>query len=190
MVSLKEIKRKDFANGSVYMFETYDGYHIECTDTFLPCYTKDAIDKKQNGPVSTDLGSRQDRWVIDVSVMVEIPIDQIPIDHKSCDNVKFKKDRFLHPEEIFEQVLLIVENNPDFDPAEAKEFKINYTRMDEPFLDIDNVRKAIMEIDAHFYETKVHHYISTIDMKDYDFSWIKDNVTLHFKDHSFDESKE
>jgi 23S rRNA (adenine2503-C2)-methyltransferase len=182
MVSLKEIKRKDFANGSVYMFKTYDGYPIECTDTFLPYYTKDAIGRKQNGLVSTDLGSRQDRWMIGVSVM-----SGCPVGCKFCATGKLKKSRFLHPEEIFEQVLLMVEKNPDFDPAEAKEFKINYTRMGEPFLNIDNVRKAIMEIDAYFYEMKVHHYISTIGIKGADYSWIKDNITLQFSVHSFDE---
>ena len=32
----KEIRSKDFANGTVYLLETHDGYPIETTDTFLP----------------------------------------------------------------------------------------------------------------------------------------------------------
>jgi 23S rRNA (adenine2503-C2)-methyltransferase len=59
--------------------------------------------------------------------------------------------------------------------------------MGEPFLNIDNVKKAIMEIDAYFYNFKVHHYISTIGVKDADYNWIRDNITLQFSVHSFDE---
>lgn len=41
------IKKKDFANGSVYLLETEDGYPVEVTDTFLPYYTKDAVGRNQ-----------------------------------------------------------------------------------------------------------------------------------------------
>lgn len=40
---MKEIKKKSFANGDVYLLETKDGYPVEVTDTFLPYYTKDAV---------------------------------------------------------------------------------------------------------------------------------------------------
>ncbi len=182
MSGLKEVKQKDFANGSVYMYETFDGYPIECTDTFLPYYTKDAIGNKQNKLKSNDLGSRSDRWMIGVSVM-----SGCPVGCKFCATGKLSRYRNLHPEEIVDQVIRMVEKNPDYDPTKSKEFKINYTRMGEPFLNIDNVRKAIMEIDTHFYDMKVHHYISTIGVKGSDYSWIKDNITLQFSVHSFDE---
>ena len=45
---MKEIKKKTFSNGTVYLLETDDGYPVEVTDTFLPYYTKDAIGRKQN----------------------------------------------------------------------------------------------------------------------------------------------
>ena len=64
---LKEIKNRKFANGVVYAMETYDGYPIEVTDTFLPFYTKDAIGKKQNKLANYELGSRKERWMIGVS---------------------------------------------------------------------------------------------------------------------------
>lgn len=182
MTTLKEIKKKEFANGTVYMFETYDGYPIEVTDTFLPYYTKDAIGNQQNKLKSYDLGSRKDRWMIGVSVM-----SGCPVGCKFCATGKLKKVRNLHPEEIFEQVLFMIEKHPEIYPDESKEFKINYTRMGEPFLNIDNVRKAMMEIDSYLYETNVHHYISTIGIKGADYSWIKDNITLQFSVHSFDE---
>ena len=45
---LKEIKKREFANGIVYTLHTDDDYPIEVTDTYLPFYTKDAIGRKQN----------------------------------------------------------------------------------------------------------------------------------------------
>jgi 23S rRNA (adenine2503-C2)-methyltransferase len=37
------------------------------------------------------------------------------------------------------------------------------------------------------YGRKPHHYLSTIGIKGSDFSWIKDNITLQFSIHSFNE---
>ena len=73
------------------------------------------------------------------------------------------------------------------DPAKAKEFKINYTRMGEPFLNIDAVKEAIRIITEKYPNT--HHYVSTIGIKGSDFSFIKDNITLQISLHSFDDEK-
>ena len=59
--------------------------------------------------------------------------------------------------------------------------------MGEPFLNIDEVRKAIEIIDAKYPNT--HHYISTIGLQGSDFSWIKDNITLQLSLHSLDEER-
>ena len=69
----------------------------------------------------------------------------------------------------------------------AREHKINYTRMGEPFLNIKAVREAIAIIDRRYPGT--HHYISTIGVKGADFSWIKDNITLQVSLHSLDEAR-
>jgi 23S rRNA (adenine2503-C2)-methyltransferase len=45
---MKEINKKEFANGIVYLLKTDDGYPVEVTDTFLPYYTQNAIGKNQN----------------------------------------------------------------------------------------------------------------------------------------------
>jgi nicotinate-nucleotide adenylyltransferase len=71
---LKEIKHRDFANGSVYLLRTEDGYPIETTDTFLPYYTKNAIGKNQNRLKNHDLGSRKERWMIGISTMSGCPV--------------------------------------------------------------------------------------------------------------------
>lgn len=180
---LKEIKHKKFANGIVYLLETADGYPLEVTDTFLPYYTKDAIGKKQNALCNTDLGSRKERWMIGVSTM-----SGCPVGCKFCATGTLKKCRNLTAEEIVEQVWFILSKNiGTAAPITAQEFKINYTRMGSPFLNVENVKKAIAILDEELYELRVHHYISTIGIKGADYSWIKDNITLQFSVHSFNE---
>lgn len=180
---LKECKHKKFANGIVYALTTEDGYPIEVTDTFLPYYTKDAIGNKQNALVDGNLGSRKERWMIGVSTM-----SGCPVGCKFCATGKLKKCRNLTAEEIVEQVFFVLFQRFNVcNPADSKEFKINYTRMGEPFLNLEEVRKAIAVIDKKLPKTRVHHYISTIGVKGADYSWIKDNITLQFSVHSFDE---
>ena len=175
------VKSKSFKNGIVYAIRTSDGFLIEVTDTFLPYYTKDAIGKKQNNLNSYEVGSRAERWMIGVSTM-----SGCPVHCKFCNTGLMKKYRNLTAEEIVEQVDFIVSQNTD-KFTEAKEHKINYTRMGEPFLNIENVRTAIEIIDKKYPNT--HHYISTIGIKNSDFSWIKDNITLQISVHSLLDEK-
>lgn len=185
---LKEIKHKKFANGIVYLLKTEDGYPLEVTDTFLPSYTKNAIGNKQNALNSIDLGSRDERWMIGVSTM-----SGCPVGCKFCATGTLKKCRNLTAEEIVEQVTFIIAKQKAtlvenlVLGKRTGEFKINYTRMGSPFLNIEEVKKAISVIDTIYYPTKVHHYISTIGIKGADYSWIKDNITLQFSVHSFNE---
>lgn len=175
------IRKKEFSNGVVYALRTEDGYMIETTDTFLPAYTKDAIGEKQNLLKSCDLGSRRERWMIGVSTM-----SGCPVHCKFCATGNMKKWRNLTAEEIFEQVMFVTSQRDErFD--EAYEHKINYTRMGEPFLNIQNVKNAISLIEGTFPNT--HHYISTIGVKGSDFSWINGNITLQISVHSLIDEK-
>ena len=178
-----EVTHRKFTNGVVYLLKTEDGYPLEVTDTFLPFYTKDAIGRKQNQLSSTDLGNRSERWMVGVSTM-----SGCPVRCKFCATAKLKKWRSLTWQEIVAQVIFIIQKN-NICPENSKEFKINYTRMGEPFLNIENVRKAIEVIDTMFKPGTVHHYISTIGIKGADFSWIKDNITLQISLHSLDEER-
>jgi 23S rRNA (adenine2503-C2)-methyltransferase len=180
-MSLRKIKEKRFTNGIVYAMETGDGYPIEVTDTFLPYYTKDAIGRNQNVLRSGDVGSRSERWMIGVSVM-----SGCPVGCKFCATASLPRCRYLRPDEILSQIEFILDQNPEFDPSKSMEFKINYTRMGEPFLNLDAVRQAIEKVNRRF--PNAHHYVSTIGVKSSDFSWIRDNITLQFSIHSFDES--
>jgi len=180
MKMLRENKSRSFANGKVYSLLTEDGYPVEVTDTFLPYYTKDAIGAKQNALKSYDIADRTERWMIGVSCM-----SGCPVGCKFCATGQLPRWRVLSAEEIVAQVKFILEKNPEYSPANAKEFKINYTRMGEPFLNLNAVKKAVGIIDEMF--PNVHHYISTIGICESDFSWIKGNITLQISLHSFDE---
>lgn len=175
---LTEIKKKEFANGVVYLLHTQDGFPVETTDTFLPYYTKFATCQKTNSLYNTDIGTRGDRWMIGVSVM-----SGCPVRCKFCATGKLPRWRNLSAEEIVEQVRFIINKN-SISPNDSKEFKINYTRMGEPFLNIENVKDAISVISEEWPNT--HHYISTIGIKGSDFGWIKNNITLQLSLHSLD----
>jgi len=71
-----------------------------------------------------------------------------PVRCKFCATGNLPKYRNLTAEEIVEQVRFILDKHPELDPADSKEFKINYTRMGEPFLNIVNVKRAITEIEG------------------------------------------
>lgn len=181
---LKLITQKDFKNGSVFLLETEDGYPVEVTDTFLPFYTKDAVGRKQNRLSDNDLGSREDRWMIGVSTM-----SGCPCHCRFCATGTMKKCGYLTSEEIMEQVFFVLgrhENGVE-KAKRAKEFKINYTRMGEPFLNVENLKTAIMNLSAVIPNT--HHYVSTIGIKGADYSWIKGNITLQVSLHSLNDEK-
>lgn len=177
-----EKAKRNFTNGIVYALHTQDGYPIEVTDTFLPFYTKDAIGRKQNNLDNFEIGSRKERWMVGVSCM-----SGCPVRCKFCATGKLKRYRNLTAQEIVDQVMFIVNNNPDYDPTESKEFKINYTRMGEPALNLEAVKDAIKMIDEKFPNT--HHYVSTIGIKGVNYDWVKDNVTLQLSLHSLNEEK-
>lgn len=176
---LTKVAEKRFANGVVYALRTEDGYLIETTDTWLPYYTKDAIGRKQNFLDNNDLGSRADRWMIGVSTM-----SGCCVCCQFCATGNMKKFRNLTADEIVEQVEFVLAQNEQ-SPLQSKEFKINYTRMGEPFLNIKNVREAINRLDKY----NPHHYVSTIGVSGSDFSWIKDNITLQISLHSLDDER-
>lgn len=174
---MKVSRFKSFGNGTVYGIRLDDNSLIETTDTFLPFYTKDAIGRHQNALDNYELGDRSGRWMIGVSVM-----SGCPVRCKFCATGQMRKFRNLTSQEIIDQVEFVISKNPDFDPKNSKEFKINYTRMGEPFLNIDNVIDAINVLNVKY--PYLHHYVSTIGVKNSDFSWVKDNITLQISLHA------
>lgn len=179
---MRVTRQKDFANGSVYCLKLQDGSLIETTDTFLPFYTKNASNQKNNLLHNSDIGNRSERWMIGVSTM-----SGCPVGCKFCATGQMKGWRNLSAVEIQDQVNFIIGKNSSYLPSCVKEFKINYTRMGEPFLNIENVKKAIEQISCEYPNT--HHYISTIGLKETDFSWIEGDISLQLSLHSLDEAR-
>ena len=177
---MKEINSKHFANGSVYLLHTDDGYPIETTDTWLPISTKYCISRRQNTLESTDLSDRTNRWMIGISVS-----SGCVVKCQFCCTSVLKKFRNLTAEEMVEQVEFVVAKNPRFDPLKAKEFKCNMTRMGDFSLNEKEVRKAIDILTLKY--PNIHCYLSTIGIKGMDYSWIKGNVTLQVSLHSLRE---
>ena len=178
---LKVLRSKSFTNGAVYALSTDDGFPIETTDTFLPYYTKFCINNTNKMESDGNIGSRAERWMIGVSVA-----SGCPVGCKFCATGNLPKYRPLKAQEIVDQVLFIIGQNTQ-NPSEAKEFKINYTRMGEIGMNPFEVRKAIEQISALYPNT--HHYISTIGIRGMDLSWIKGNITLQISLHSLDEAR-
>lgn len=156
---MNELRRKTFKNGVVYCLQLEDGFLVETTDTFLPYYTKDAIGRRQNKLDNNELGDRTERWMIGVSTM-----SGCPVRCKFCATGNMKRYRNLTANEIVAQVEFAISHAGGADPTKAKEFKINYTRMGEPFLNIEAVKEAIRIITEKYPNT--HHYVSTIGIKD------------------------
>lgn len=179
-IKMKLNKSKKFGNGEVFCLETDDGMLIETTDTFLPFYTKDAVGRKQNMLDSYDLGDRKERWMVGVSVS-----SGCKYHCRFCSTGQMKNYRALSASEIVEQVDFVVSKNPNYNPLDSKEFKINYTRMGDLALNMDNIKEAILILNEKY--PNIHHFVSTIGIKGMDLSWIKDNITLQLSLHSFDE---
>lgn len=187
---MREVAKREFANGVVYALETDDGYPIEVTDTFLPLYTKYAVNEHSNQLKSAEYGDRSQRWMVGVSCM-----SGCPVGCKFCATGQLKKCRNLTAMEIIDQVEFVLARNPEYNPAAAQEFKVNYTRMGEPMLNLEQVRLAIKTLDLAWDDyhggpkRKIHHYISTIGIQGMDTSWIGGNVTLQVSLHSCDEAR-
>lgn len=176
-------KSREFTNGIVYLFNLEDGSKIEVTDTFLPYYTKDAIGRNQNKLDNKCVGSRSERWMVGVSTMSGCPV-HCPF----CATSKLKRWRSLTTNEICNQIAYVLHSNfGHFYPSDSKEFKINYTRMGEPFLNIENVIGAIERISRLYKDS--HHYVSTIGVKGSDFSWIEGNITLQISLHALSDER-
>lgn len=177
---IRLLATKEFANGRVHALALSDGLKVETTDTYLPEYTRHAI-AGDNRLKDSCLGDRSERWMIGVSVM-----SGCPVRCRFCATGNMPKWRNLTTDEILDQVDFVLDQN-DLDPSQSKEFKINYTRMGEPFLNVGALRDAIKAVSAAHPNT--HHYVSTIGLKDADYSWIEGNITLQISLHAMKEDR-
>jgi adenine C2-methylase RlmN of 23S rRNA A2503 and tRNA A37 len=151
------INKKQFGNGNVYALKTSSNKVVETTDTYLPFYTKNAVGRRENTLISSNYGSRTERWMIGISTM-----SGCPIGCKFCAaGGKFHGN--LEAREMLEQVEFVLSLNPSYLPQNSKEFRILMTRMGEPALNYQEVSKAIELIKEKFQFAEIA--ISTIGIK-------------------------
>lgn len=180
--TLTERRRREFANGVVHLLETADGYPVEVTDTFLPAYTRDAAQARDNLLRDGQLGDRTQRWMVGVSVM-----SGCPVRCRFCATGRMKRWRRLTGPEILAQVDYVLAQHPHLDPRASEEFKINFTRMGEPFLNVDAVQAAVGA--ARVRWPGVHCYVSTIGVRGSDFAWVRGDVTLQVSLHALSDQR-
>ena len=120
--------------------------------------------------------------MIGVSVM-----SGCPVRCRFCATGQMRRWRNLSAAEILSQVEFVLARHPELDPSRCREFKINYTRMGEPFLNIEAVKEAVRQISQRF--PGAHHYLSTIGVRGADYSWIQGKTTLQISLHSLDEKR-
>lgn len=176
---MKETHRLLRADGIDHTLVTDDGYEVAVDDYFYPILTED-VKLDANYVVS-----RHDFWVINISCM-----SGCPLHCRFCPTGEMEKWRSLTAREIFDQVRFVLNlHRGTWNPRNSKKFQINYSRMGEPFLNIEAVKESIQMIDRYLPNMEVQYLISTIGIKGSDFSWIDDRTNLNISLHSLDEAK-
>ncbi|AZV02245.1 hypothetical protein Arno18_59 [Pectobacterium phage Arno18] len=162
---MKELKRSTFTNGFVSLLELNDGKQIEATATCLPMSTEmRGTDRTDNYAVDYnqhDANNWQEKVMIGVSTQ-----SGCPIKCKFCavnDLTARQGWRNLTAVEIAQQVnwgVMQVINEQGVDPADAKLFRVLFTRMGEPAMNHRNVISAARIIKDIYPDVRIQ--ISTI----------------------------
>jgi 23S rRNA (adenine2503-C2)-methyltransferase len=202
---LKHIKTRNFSNGFVSMLKLNDGKPIETTATCLPFETELRGIKENKGKDSniiTELkDTRFDYW--NEKFMIGVSTQSgCPIKCKFCAVNKVTEQygwRNLTSEEMFGQVKFAIDKvkndcSYDIDKNKPKLFRVLFTRMGEPSLNISNVIKAIRLIVDKYPFARVQ--VSTIglnasrklieELMRLEYSYKKNFIEYQFSVHSTD----
>ena len=162
---MKALKKKFFTNGYVSVVELFDGKLIETTSTCLPGQTEVRNTLRKDNKIDPNgysIENWKEKWTVGVSTQ-----SGCPIRCKFCAVNKLTDKqgwRNLSSDEIVAQVRLAVSEaqaiNGGLDPNDSDIFRILFTRMGEPALNIPNVIDAIKVL-KHLYP-KARIQISTI----------------------------
>lgn len=162
---MKEINSKQFTNGFVSVLELNDGKLIETTSTCLPGQTEvRATHRKDNkvDPNAFSINNWKEKWTVGVSTQSGCPIkckfcavNKLTDKQGSCN---------LSAIEMMDQISYAVnkaqEINGGVDPNDAEIFRVLFTRMGEPSLNIDAVIEAVRMVKLKYPKARVQ--ISTI----------------------------
>jgi 23S rRNA (adenine2503-C2)-methyltransferase len=199
---MNEINTKQFTNGFVSVLELGDGKLIETTSTCLPGQTEIRVTGRKDNKVDANAFSIEnwkEKWTVGISTQ-----SGCPIKCKFCavNRLTDKQGwRNLTSAEMIEQVDYAVakaqEINGGLNPNDSGIFRILFTRMGEPALNIDNVGEAIVTLKTLYPEAKIQ--ISTIGIKKskklvrdllileqlFGYDWLELQFSIHSTDNTF-----
>lgn len=193
---------KYFSNGFVSVMQTQDGRLIETTSTCLPIGTEIRMTGKTDNKIDPNdfqIDNWKDKWTVGVSTQ-----SGCPIKCKFC-AVNRVTEKFgwrnLTSDEMVEQVEYAIkraqEINGGIDPKESKIFRVLFTRMGEPALNISSVVAAIMKIKVKYPFARIQ--ISTIGIsksgelvralmdleKIFGYDWLELQFSIHSTDNKY-----
>jgi 23S rRNA (adenine2503-C2)-methyltransferase len=199
---MNEINTKQFTNGFVSVLELGDGKLIETTSTCLPGQTEIRVTGRKDNKVDANAFSIEnwkEKWTVGISTQ-----SGCPIKCKFCavNRLTDKQGwRNLTSAEMIEQVDYAVakaqEINGGLNPNDSGIFRILFTRMGEPALNIDNVGEAIVTLKTLYPKAKIQ--ISTIGIKKskklvrdllileqlFGYDWLELQFSIHSTDNTF-----
>lgn len=157
---MKAYNKKYFANGFVAALELSDGMKVETTATCLPIETEmrgtGRTDNRVDYNNHDDVNWSQ-KYMIGVSTQ-----SGCPIKCKFCAVNKLTEKqgwRNLTTGEIIDQVVWAIDESGHY-PEDAEIFRILFTRMGEPAMNVDNVIVAARELKFQYPNVRIQ--ISTI----------------------------
>ena len=165
---MQELNSKQFTNGFVSVLQLDDGKLIETTSTCLPIGTEVRMTGKADNKIDPNgysIENWKEKWTVGVSTQ-----SGCPIKCKFCAVNKLTDKqgwRNLSTQEIVDQVAYAVakaqEINGGLNPNDSQIFRILFTRMGEPALNIRNVIGAIKSLKKQYPSARIQ--ISTIGIK-------------------------
>jgi adenine C2-methylase RlmN of 23S rRNA A2503 and tRNA A37 len=159
-MNLKVISSQPFTNGVTYAL-SINGKTLETVDTFLPITYKTTLERHTNHLDDPfDIGDRGRRWMIGISTMQGCPI-KCPFCAVTGVTEKLG-NKYLTAEEMVEQVRFVLSKNPEFNPLNTQQLKIQTTRMGEPSLNFETI-KAIRQLHKELPNAKI--FVSTVGIQ-------------------------
>lgn len=199
---MKEVKTNYFTNGFVTALKLEDNHLIETTSTCLPLETEIRLTGKKDNIADINkfsVSNWKEKWMVGISTQ-----SGCPIKCKFCAVNRLTEAqgwRNLTADEMVDQVYWAVKKaqriNGNINPNNAKLFRILFTRMGEPSLNIDNVIDAIKRLKEMFPKARIQ--ISTIGLKKskelvrhlieldslYGANWLELQFSIHSTDNEF-----
>ena len=199
---MKAINSKQFANGFVSVLQLADSKLIESTSTCLPGQTEIRNTKHADNKVDINAFSVEnwkEKWTVGVSTQ-----SGCPIRCKFCavNRLTDKQGwRNLTSDEMIEQVQYAITEaqkiNGGLNPNDSDIFRILFTRMGEPSLNIDNVIDAVRQLKTTYPKARIQ--ISTIGIaksaelverlieleKIFGNDWLELQFSIHSTDNTF-----